>query len=241
MNKVIFERQTSKGNLVCQVKSRYLSQVNFEIEFYLDEVQIKKNYSMGMAMNIVPVEYLKDKAFASKIYPELIKLGAVALWNGQVSLYGNEPELIKNALEEAAEQRRHEEEQQLRATDIVVSKHLYNGSPAEAENGSFSWSCHADGSLKCKKTGEFIYHCQGLEGHELQVARKFLRDLSLIQKDAEKAYAKAQQEKDQVELEKRGENPWTKGLSLEQIKCKAKEWDDINNEGGEGYNPYYHW
>lgn len=241
MNRVVFERKTSKGSLSCQVKSRYLSQVNFEVEFYLDGVQIKKDYSAGIAMNILSVEFLKDKAFASELYPKLIELGATALWNGQVALYGNEPELIEYALEQAKKEREAEEDQQLRETDIVVTKRLYNGSPAEAENEFFSWFWGQSDTLKCKKTGAFIYQCQGLSHEALQAARKFNSDLALIIADAEKSYAKAQQEKEQAERNNRGENPWTKGLTKEEIQRKAKEWDDINNEGGEGYNPYYHW
>lgn len=239
MNKVVFERQTSQGMLSCQVRSQQLSQEDFVVEFFLDGKKINKNYHAGIALNILSVDFLKDKAFASELCSKLLEVGATAVWNGQVALYGDEPEQIQLALELAQKERAEEEALQLKETDIVVTKRLYNGSPAEAENERFSWFWGQSSTLKCKTTGAFIYQCQGMEENDLRAARKFYAELRLIKNAAEKAYAQSQLEKERVAREKRGENPWTKGLSHAEIKRKAKEWDDINNEGGEGFNPYY--
>lgn len=241
MNTIVFERQTSKGNLSCQIKSQYLSQENFVVEFYLDGNFVPKNYGAGIAINILTVEFLKDKDFAKEIYPKLVSLGATALWNGQIALYGDEPEKIKLALKQAKMQREAEEDRQLKESDIVVTERRYNHLPAKAENELFTWHWLNPDNLKCKKTGKFIYRCEGVDEDTLNAACQFQSDIYLIIKAAEKSYAKAKQEKEQAEREKRGENPWTKGLTPSEIKRKAKEWDDINNEGGEGYNPYYHW
>lgn len=241
MNKQLFTRTISKGQLICQIDGT-------KIRFTLDGQEVKER---SIAF-INTVDELKDKKFATEIYQKLKAIGANAVWNYQVALFNNEADIIDATVKQALKEKEEAEEQIIRDTDIIVTKTLYNGAPANAENNKFEWFHGQQDFLICKKSGRSIYQMAYMRKSEFGSDNitdeetkadvcSFWNDLSLIQKFAEKEYSRKKTEKEKLENAQRGENPWTKGLSHEEIKLKAKEWDNINNEGGEGYNPYYHW
>ena len=236
MIKQIFERATKKGTLICQIKGT-------EIEFFLNGNKIKKQSIAG----INSVESLADKKFAKDIYNQLIAAGANAIWNYQVALYDDEADKIETAIKQARKEQRETEEQMIKNTDITVTEKLYNGAPAKAESEKFRWFFGQRDFLICKATGKAIYQMAYMRQNEfgsdnitdkatIAAVRKFWRDLRLVEKYAEEAYEQKQDEKEQTEFYEN--NPRLKGLTLSEIRQKEKEWDDLYNEGGEGYNPY---
>ena len=66
--------------------------------------------------------------------------------------------------------------------------------------------------------------------------RVFLNEINALTKTAESNYKNTALENEKTEFYKN--NPRLKGLSKEEIEHKAAEWDELNYEGGEGFNPY---
>lgn len=236
MGKQVFTRNTQHGVLVCQING-----VN--IEFLIDGKPIK----CAFISSVRKVEEFANKPYYSLIYDRLIEAGANACWGLQVALYGDEADLIEAALVEAKAQALQDELHQLQMSDIRVTELLYNGAPAKAENALFSWFFGSSDSLLCKTTGRPIYQMSYLryEGGSdditdpatVAAVRQFHNELSLMIKHAEKSYEQMQLKRDTVKAFYQ-RNPRLDGLSCAEIAHKAKEWNDLNNEGGEGYNPY---
>lgn len=231
----LFSRKTDKGMLICKMNGT-------EVEFHLEGSKIRRQ----SVAEIEPVESLEGKEIHKELYEKLLKVGANAIWNYQIALYNDEMDIINNAIRKAKEEKRQAEKTQLENTDIVVKGTLYNGTPKRAENAKFSWFFGHNDFLTCKKTGRSIFQMAYMrdEGGSDAITdpemvasiRRFWDDLHLIQKTAEATYEKKQREKDKAEYYRN--NPRLAGLSLSEIKAKEKEWDNLHNEGGKGFNPY---
>lgn len=239
-SKLVFARETKNGLLSCYTQDSYMNGVC--IAFFIGDKEIKQQ---SIAF-INTTESLANEKYNKKIYDNLVEIGASAIWNYQVALFGNEADLIRAALKTAKENKIAEEMKQISESDIVVTEKLYNGSPATAENSMFKWFFGQKSYLQCLSTNRSIYQMAYMNlpfGSEpildeatINAVKKFWSDLHLIQKYAEIDYAKQVEEKEKSNTSK--PNPRLDGLSKDEINIKAQQWDDINNEGGEGFNPY---
>ena len=227
--KTVFSKTTDKGVLTCKVSGT-------GIYFDLNGKEIKKKSIAG----IVPIEKLKGEKFAAAIYPILVEKGAVAMWNYQVALYGDEPQKIAEAQKESIKEKREQAEAEkvrvLAQTDIVFT------GIGKAENERFSWFWGQQDFLFDKKVGRMIYQMAWMKtdsfGSDLlpdddaELVRKFFYELSILHS----ANNKKIEEKEQ---EKQDDTPCAyDGMTEAERRKKEKEYDNLYNEGGEGYNPY---
>lgn len=238
MSTVLFSRTTERGDLECRLNG-------VEPEFYLNGEQIKKTSIAG----IHSIDYLAGKQGYAAMFEQLQQVGANAVWNLQVALYGNEAERIEAAVAIAKEQAHQDELAQIADSDIEVTQTLYNGTPAMAENPLFRWHFMNADTLFCKVSGRAIYQMSYLryEGGSDDITDpdtkaavlRFHHELDLMKKHAETAYEDKQTARLRAEAEDfYARNPRLKGLTKAEVDCKAEEWDRLYNEGGEGYNPY---
>lgn len=230
--KTVFTRQTDKGLLTCKVSGT-------GIYFDLGGKEIKKKSIAG----IVPIEKLKNEKIAEAIYPILVKKGAVAMWNYQVALYGDEPQKIAEAQEESIKEKREQAEAEkarvLAQTDIIITEKTQNGYPKKAENERFSWFFGQEDWLFDKQAGRMIYQMSWmntdsfgsvpLPEEDIKLVRKFFYELAFLKAESKKQEQKQKQEEPPCAYE---------NMTEAERKKKEQEYDDLYNEGGEGYNPY---
>lgn len=163
------------------------------------------------------------------------------IWEYKIPLYSSEIDAIKSALASAKAEKTANELKTLNATDIIVTEKVYDGTPKKAENDFFTWYFLSPDYLVCKKTGKIIYQMSYLRSNggsdaiiDTQVKDKVLKfwdELALITKHAEEKYETA--ETCALKLPNHLE-----GLTFKEIKEKEKVYDDVMNEGEEGFNPY---
>ncbi len=237
--KSVFRRNTANNKaLECFIE-------NTEVVFNLDGKRIRPQSIVG----IDDIESLAKKPWATDLYQTLHAAGATHVWNLQVALYDDEADRIKAALTQAHAELEIERQTRIANTDIVVTKLLYNGAPAMAENDRFSWHFLQESFLLDKIEERAIYQMaymrkQGMGSDEItdpdvvEAVRRFWDDLHLLQDDAEKRYEAKQAEKEKQEIKAFFNSPLVRGLSHAEIEHKAREYDEIHNEGGEGFNPY---
>lgn len=126
---------------------------------------------------------------------------------------------------------------------ITVTKKLNNGSPAEAENSLFQWSHFSSEYLTCKTTGRAIYQMAYMRKNAfgsdpiidptiIESIRKFWKALDAIKAESKIVHEKLETDRSDYI------NPRHVGLSTVEIDVKAQQWDEVINEGGEGFNPY---
>lgn len=234
----VFTRGTAQGTLTCRIE--HTRDGSVDVVFDVAGTPVKKQ----SIVQIERTESLADKPFAKTLYDQLVALGASAVWNRQVALHGDEPERIESALASAREAQRAEERHTIANTDIRVTNTAYDGTPTAAESPLFSWHMLQPGYLRCKTTGRTIYQMAYMhqsfgsdaitDQTTVDAVRTFWRDLRLLEEYAEQAYAK---EVEAQEIAAEQASPLA-NLSYEERVKKAAEWDDIHNEGGEGFNPY---
>lgn len=219
---MVFSRQTSKGELLCTIEET-------EVSFFLNGNKIKEKSIAG----IVPVESLKDIPLYKELYRKLKESGANHVWNYQVALYGDEAEIIKKEQKKARKKRQQIFEEQIKTSSIVVSEYLYNGAPAKAENNLFDWFVGFPNDLVYKKTGKSISHMASPTPEMINEINRFFSDIRILTQSAEKEYERIKLEQAKSEC-----NSNLVGMTRSDAEKKAQEWDNIYNEGEEGYNPF---
>lgn len=239
----IFERMTINGQkLECFIKHTDISSgVVYQpcVAFFLDG-QERRKQSMW---EFTSIAVLREQAAklekaganqASKGYASLAdqmeKVGATDMWNLQVGLYGNEREQIESALKAVSNSRLEQAEKLIRENPqgIQYTLDAMNGI-ATADNDFFSYhSLHKYEGCR-PKTAEF--NEQDRINFNL-----FIDCFNWLAERKNQAEQRKREAEEAAGFYER--NPHLKGLTLEEVKAKEREYDNIYNEGGEGYNPY---
>lgn len=116
---------------------------------------------------------------------------------------------------------------------MQYQERLNNGRPARAENETFSWFWGLDGYLHHKPSGRSIYQMRWPDDSRVEceiaaAAVEFWNALYAEQANAETAHREAQMAAYLAASEAR----------RPQDARKAALYDRVQNEGGEGFNPY---
>lgn len=243
----IFERMTRNGQkLECFIKHTDISSgVVYQpcVTFFLDGQELRKQSMWEFASIAVlreQAEKLK-KAGANKAgkgYAELAdkleKVGASDMWNLQIALYGNEREQIESELKTVSDNRLKQAENLIHENPqgIQYTLDAMNGI-ATADNDFFSYhSLHKYEGCR-PKTAEF--NEQDRINFNL-----FIDCFNWLVERKNRAEQRKREAEEAAGFYER--NPHLKGLTPEEVKAKEREYDNIYNEGGEGFNPYrdYH-
>ena len=241
--KKVFERNTRNGQkLECFIKYTDISSgVAYPpcVAFFLDG-QERRKQSMWEFTSIAT---LKEQAAklkkagadaASKGYAELAdqleKVGASDMWNLQIGLYGNERAQVEEALKAAFDSRLEQAEKLIRDNPqgIQYTLHCMNGI-ATADNDFFSYhDLHKYEGCRSKTTE---FNEQDRINFNL-----FIECFNWLAERKNQAEQRKREEEEAAGFYER--NPHLKGLTREEVKAKEREYDNIQNEGGEGFNPY---
>lgn len=242
---MVFERAADAGQLRCWIGEGYLGKT--EVKFALDGKPIDQQSIVGIQRISEIRDRLSDglrgpmRDRMRDIYHALEERNATGIWNLQVVLYGDEPDQIEAALEEAKKDVLAREETTIEESDIRVIETGPKGIPVAVDSERFSWRKFPnEGYLKEKATGRTIYQMaylrptlgsDDIEDEEVIAAvRTFWHELDLITKHAE-----MDAERKERIAERNAERP---ALGWEETKRRERQWDLLHNEGGEGFNPY---
>jgi hypothetical protein len=134
---------------------------------------------------------------------------------------------------------------------IIITEKLYNGSPAKAQSadGRYVWFWGQDGYLHDNKAGLSIYQMHYMRTHEMggdpvpddvrNDARAFWAALSQEKQRAEKAHEAAELAEIAAEIEVRKSQRYRPDVADHTERARQERlYDDIHNEGAEGYNPW---
>ena len=126
---------------------------------------------------------------------------------------------------------------------VIVTQRHYDGSPqnAESSDGRFSWFAGQDGYINDKQAGRSVYQMSymgkkmgesdPLPADVAQMVLEFWAGLRAAQKEAEDARMK----RDIEEIEA---TPRISDAERAARRKAEKEFDNLFNEGAEGFNPY---
>ncbi|RMG70571.1 MAG: hypothetical protein D6711_16975 [Chloroflexi bacterium] len=120
--------------------------------------------------------------------------------------------------------------------DFRITKRTTGGMPLEAENGEFKKLPSGDFLLE-KASGRVIYQMYYLEEQSpvpqniRESAKEFWAQFFAAENAAKEEAARKEREAIKKELENAAKAEKSK-------KADRRRWDVINNEGGEGYNPF---
>lgn len=224
---VVFERKTNNGHLVCSVVTDNETVTDYQAVTVLMEIDGKQIEPVGSC----GVNMIDDRCFttnrtesSSAVLDKLLKNNAVGCWGMGVALFGNEPELIQKAVDKAWIDRIAWQDKIIKEADITIIERSYNGAPRLAENEHFRWFSGQPDDL------------QILTEQDSDSATIFRNAIYILSNRAEKAYEKRQIEKASGDYAE-WRSKFT-GLSDAQLAEKAQEYDNLANEGGEGFNPY---
>lgn len=137
---------------------------------------------------------------------------------------------------------------------IIKERSNYSNKPTlvVSADARFAWNAHCDGTIFLtgfepmpegpeSKYPESVYHCQDFSNHGRDVSglkedlRAFNRAIYKEVDAAEKAHEEA---RTAAEMESERSNRYMPHVTGEDRRRKAAEYDAINNEGGEGFNPW---
>ena len=133
----------------------------------------------------------------------------------------------------------------MKTSNLIVTQKDPRGIIRAVENDYFTWH-YIGKSMICKATGRVVYQMALMNkvgegfGSEpitdpemIEAVGYFIDEMEILVLDAEEKAKTLQIKINQAEDDARYGH-----LTVEQMAAKAAQWDAINNEGGEGFNPY---
>lgn len=256
----VFERTTKSNQLLkCTLKFCVFNDKH-EPSFFIDGKEIKKKSAVS-----VKITEEHNQPFSQELYNSLKEHSATHCWNCQVFLYADEAEKIEAACKAADEDKEKAERALVAKSDIKAKRIGHQKAFNGCENNFFEMNNYTQEYITHKESGwgvRWQRHGKSPRFVELykydpvtkrtntktaneetaNLYEKFVFEYELIKKWTVRDYEKAEFERVVDEARQhdtdRRKRLGIEDMTVEQVRAKERAYDNIHNEGEEGYNPY---